>query len=517
LADVIALGGADVADAGEHDLSVRQLRGSAIGKWLQRALPPVLTLGLTLAGITGPSYSRDEAATLSAVRRPFPKLLAMLRHVDIFHGAYYVLIWPVVRVFGASEIATRVPSALAMAIAALATAAIATRLISPGAGLASGLAFAILPEVTYYGQTARPYAIATGLAAVATYILVRAMTETRGSRATAAWMAAYALSMTALCYLHPFALLLLAAHFVPVAARWLRNPRDRAAAELGVSWVAAGVASALLSAPLLVESDQQSVHISMTWTKAPVSDQLRGLTSLIGPFRMAAAAGLVVLLGILVSLVQGRARLHARWPADLLMVSVSWLILPALILILYSAEYRSLYAFRYVVFCMPAAALLIGAGLSAIGWRAGIVAFACIAVLGYSDQVRSRSPAGHGDNILAADRYLAARARPGDVELYTTFSEPIGAAYPFGLSSLPNVVVGKSAIATGTLGGKWVPFATERWRLEHASRLWYIVLPLRGRVESRPTVIGGLGFRLIGSWHTNAVWIWLYTRSPVTG
>jgi mannosyltransferase len=513
MADVVALGGAHVADAGE-DLPVRRLRGSATAKWLQRALPPVVTLGLMLAGITGASYSRDEAATLSAVKRPFPKLLAMLRHVDIFHGAYYVLIWPVVRVFGASELATRVPSAIAMAVAALATAAIAARLISPGAGLASGLAFAVLPEVSYYGQTARPYAMATALAAVATYILVRAMAETRGSRATAAWMLAYAVCMAALCYVHPFALLLLAAHFVPVAVRWLRNPRDRAAAELGVCWVAASVAAALLAAPLLVESDQQSAHISMTWTKAPISDQLRGLTSLVGPFRMAEAAGLLVLLGIAVSLVQGRARLHARWPADLFTISLSWLILPALILILYSAEYRSLYAFRYVVFCMPAAALLIGAGLSAIGWRAGIVAFVCVAALGYSAQLKSRSPAGHGDNILAADRYLAANARSGDVELYSTFSEPIGAAYPFGLSALQNVDVGKSAIPTGTLGGKRAPLATVRWRLDHADRLWYIVLALHGRVESRPKIISALGFTLTSSWHTNAVWIWLYTRHP---
>ena len=59
-----------------------------------------------------------------------------------------------------------------------------------------------------------------------------------------------------------------------------------------------------------------------------------------------------------------------------------------------------------------------------------------------------------------------------------------------------------------------VILATVRWRLDHADRLWYIVLALHGRVESRPKIISALGFTLTSSWHTNAVWIWLYTRHP---
>ena len=91
------------------------------------------------------------------------------------HGAYYVVMWPIVRLFGPGELATRLPSALAMAVAAAAIFGLGRRLVSARAGLAAGLLFAILPEVNLYGQTSRPYAMATGLAATASYLLVRAI------------------------------------------------------------------------------------------------------------------------------------------------------------------------------------------------------------------------------------------------------------------------------------------------------------------------------------------------------
>jgi len=48
-------------------------------------------------GIQGSSYWRDETATLSAVQRPFGALISMLGNVDAVHGAYYMIIWVVVR------------------------------------------------------------------------------------------------------------------------------------------------------------------------------------------------------------------------------------------------------------------------------------------------------------------------------------------------------------------------------------------------------------------------------------
>ncbi len=193
--------------------------------WM-RVLPPVATFLIMMWGITGASYWRDEAATLSAVQRSLGDLLRMLGNIDAVHGAYYLLIWAFVRVGGAGELVTRLPSAVAMAAAAAAVAALGRRLVSPRAGLASGLVFAILPPVSMYGQDARPYAIVVMLAAVASYLLVRAMAADSGRRGR--WLAGYAACLAVLGIVDIFGLLLIAAHAVTVALRCLRTDDTRA-------------------------------------------------------------------------------------------------------------------------------------------------------------------------------------------------------------------------------------------------------------------------------------------------
>src|SRR5260370_21318812 len=122
-------------------------------------VPPAAALALSLWGISTPSFWRDEAATIAAVRRPFGDLLTMLGNVDAGHAVYYMLMWPVVHLAGTSEFVVRLPSAIAITIAAAAVAATGRRLLSPWAGLAAGLLFAVLPTVSRYGQEARSYAM----------------------------------------------------------------------------------------------------------------------------------------------------------------------------------------------------------------------------------------------------------------------------------------------------------------------------------------------------------------------
>ena len=77
----------------------------------------------------------------------------MLGHVDAVHGLYYLLLWPVTQVAGTGEMATRLPSALAMAAAAFWVAAIARRLVSRRAARCAGLLFAVLPRPACRGTT----------------------------------------------------------------------------------------------------------------------------------------------------------------------------------------------------------------------------------------------------------------------------------------------------------------------------------------------------------------------------
>jgi len=63
--------------------------------------------------------------------------VSMLGHVDVVHGAYYALIWVLVRIGGSGEFALRLPSAIAMAIAAALVTLLGRRLVSSRAGLAA--------------------------------------------------------------------------------------------------------------------------------------------------------------------------------------------------------------------------------------------------------------------------------------------------------------------------------------------------------------------------------------------
>ena len=76
----------------------------------------------------------------------------MLGNVDVVHGLYYALIWVVVRIGGSGEFAVRLPSAVALAIAAAVVTALGRRLVSLQAGLAAGLAFAVLPSVSWFAR-----------------------------------------------------------------------------------------------------------------------------------------------------------------------------------------------------------------------------------------------------------------------------------------------------------------------------------------------------------------------------
>src|SRR5258708_29087608 len=100
------------------------------------ALPGAATLVITLWGITGASYWRDEAATLSAAQRPLGNLLRTLGNIDAAHGAYYLLIWVMVKLGGTGELMTRLPSAVAMAVAAVGAAPPGGRAVGPPARLA---------------------------------------------------------------------------------------------------------------------------------------------------------------------------------------------------------------------------------------------------------------------------------------------------------------------------------------------------------------------------------------------
>jgi mannosyltransferase len=411
----------ELQPAGSRRLSTRsadakKARAAAFPYWI---VPPLVSLAVALWGIGEPAYSRDEVATLSAAERPFGELVRMLHNIDVVHGTYYAIIWLVVRVAGPGELATRLPSALAMAVAAAAVFGLGKRLVSARAGLAGGLVFALIPYASYWGQTARPYALETALAAITSYLLVRAMqAAAAGDKARYWWMAGYGASLTALGYVQFLGLLLAAAHLMPVLQTWRRHRARGDGRQLAVGWLVAVLAAFALVSPVIRAGIAQRAFGSY-----PVDSAfIRSLAALIGTPRMAEVAGLAVLCAIAAGGLRGRARLRADWPADMIALCVPWLTLPPVILIVASHGTTPLYT-RYLVFCAPAAAVLLGAGLTALGWIAGTAMLAIFATLAVPALLLLRTANGHGGaDIVAADQIIAMDRRPGDELVYKSIA-----------------------------------------------------------------------------------------------
>ena len=171
---------------------------------------------------------RDEAYTLDATGRPLTRVFAMLAHTDAVNGTYYVLMHGWTAVAGTSAAALRLPSLLAMAVAAVITAAIGGRLARAGrlpapavTGVVAGLLFTAAPQVTRYAQDARAYGLVTMCATAATYLLLRALADGRWR-----WWAAYGAAITAAGLFNLLACLLVAAHGITV---WIARARQQAA------------------------------------------------------------------------------------------------------------------------------------------------------------------------------------------------------------------------------------------------------------------------------------------------
>lgn len=485
---------------------------TAAARLLVRSAPPLATLAATLWGITASSYWRDEAATMVAVQRPFGQLLRLLGQVDAEHGAYYMMMWLVVRVGGTGELATRLPSALAMAAAAALIAAIGSRLVSPQVGLAAGLVFAIVPSTSLDAQNARPDAIAVALAAGATYLLVRSLQA--GGISRRRWLAGYAACITALGLLDILGMLLVAAHAVTVVAV-AAHEKDRGARwALVRGWLLAALAAVILVSPLIWLSYAERAAIG--WIKPPGAGTLRELAAMVAPMQRAHtsyapfALGILAVIGagLLASVAGGRASLGRRWPSGIAAVCLPWLIVPGAILIGVSLL-KPIYNVRFILFCVPALALLAGTALVSLGRVAAAAALIVITLLGLPAQQAARQPDGHGENIRLADQIVAAHARPGDAAIFhNRTEESLAFAYPYGFAELTDIGQAKTPAQSGTLTGTSVTATVVRQRLSGLSRVWVVNI----RDTRTAPGLGLGGFRLARHWRVDDISLYLYTR-----
>jgi mannosyltransferase len=222
------------------------------------------------------AMGNDEVATRWAARLSLRELAHLLNHMDAVHGLYYLVMhgWMAV---GTSPAVMRIPSVIAMSVAAVLIVVIGRRLTgSAWAGLFAGLIMVLTPSISYYAQTARSYAMVVACVAGSTLALIYALeTEAAGGPGARPghrrpWLGHRWLIYGGLValggYLNEMSLLVLAAHGVTVLlARYGRPALAR--------WAAAAAGGAVLVVPLALLSIKE--HDPIGWIGPPSLAALR--------------------------------------------------------------------------------------------------------------------------------------------------------------------------------------------------------------------------------------------------
>ncbi len=434
-------------------------------------LPGVLMLLLGLLGLDRHSVWRDEAASLVAARRSLPELWLMLTHLEIVHALYYTLLHGWLQL-GSGEAWARVPSVLAMAVAAGLVGVIAARLVSVPVGLVAGLLFAVNPSASYYAQEARSTALVAACALLATWFLLRSLH--RG----ATWWTAYAVTCAFLVGLNLLAFLVPLAHAITLVC-WHRRRRAL------TSWAAASAPALLVALALVVAARRQPYQIG--WIPRPGLGSIRDFVHLaLGPnLPVAVLVCLLVLAGLVGNRVAAERRLVA--------LALPMAVLPTAALLAVSLV-QPIFVARYVFPSVAAVALLAALGVVRLGrvvssrhdtWtRARAVALVAVAALllvgagGLGAQRLERTAASRPDDLGAAARVVSSGARAGDAVLFLPSNRRLVAlAYPQAFAGVRDVGLDGDPVQAGDLTGRPLPLSATMQNLSASPRVWAIGRP----------------------------------------
>jgi mannosyltransferase len=471
--------------------------------WYWPALVPAVAM--LVAGLWGlardNSMGNDEVATRWAALLSLHELAHLLANVDAVHGLYYLIMHAWVAI-GSSPTALRVPSVIAMSVAAGLVAVLARRLTrSPWPALFAGLLMALTPTISYYAQTARSYALVLACVVATTIVLVRALdTEAAAGdpRQARRWWIGYAVLVALSSYLNEMALLVLAAHAVTVL---VARPGKRVV----VHWFTAGAVGAALVIPLLVLSVKE--HAAIGWIPRPGLTAARilfhdyfGATTIVAVLLLACAV-----VAVLPEQSPGRVPPAAGGPADatpavpwwrggvsLPSVAAPLLVIPAFLLLAESRVLHPLYVDRYVLYGEAGAALLAGTGVYRAGqwaagrfaqpgvrrtliWLPGVVVCVLALVLQLGPDQRVRTPQSRAYDFGAPSLYIAARAHRGDGVLYfDTFFRKAELGYPWDFTKVTDFAEAETPMKAGDFRGVDKTYAQTLPLMLGYQRIWVV-------------------------------------------
>jgi mannosyltransferase len=389
---------------------------------------------IAFAGSWIPSYWGDEAASVMSAERPIPTLFTMVQRVDAVHGVYYLFLHGWIQLFGASEVSTRLPSAIGIGLAAAGTVVLAALLFDRRVALVAGIVFASLPRVSYMGAEARSYALGTAMAVWLTvflYVLLR-----RKTVRFLPWLA-YGLGFSLAVYWFLYLILLGVVHAIVL----ITMTRNRA---LMKRWLAAVVIGVVLAGPVIGWGLGEHGQIEFLGSRPKFDPRLVFDTQWFGTIWHAIACWALILLAIGASFLAWRRRRRAGSnvaspPARVsdptrvttrpvgMILAVSWLILPTALLLLGNAFIAPMYTTRYLSFCTPAVALVIAVGVMVLARNWMRVAVVGILLgLAAPTYLAQRGPYAKdgGSDWRQFSAIIGQHAEPGDAIVFDNAIKP---------------------------------------------------------------------------------------------
>jgi mannosyltransferase len=492
------------------------------GERVARALDPVLialmTMAVAVVGIGRPSLWYDEAATLSAASRPVPELWAMLHNIDAVHGLYYLLMHGWLIVFPPTELALRLPSTLAVGLAAAGVVVLGKQLSTRAVALTSGVVFALLPRVTWAGIEGRSYALTMAVAVWLTVLCVCAIRRRRAGL----WLM-YSLGVVLATVLNVYVLLVLAAHAVLVAVLTAQHRRAV------IPWVVAAGAATLTVTPFLLFSRSQIAQVR--WISPPGAHSVSEVVRAQYFDHSVAVAALVGIVLVAAGLFRRPGRLLPEGTGwRLVLVATVWMAVPTAVMLACSEVSEPVYYPRYLTFTTPAMALLLGVGIIAVA-RSTVYIAAILAMLAAAAApnyfVVQRGPyANEGMDFSQVADVIAAHAAPGDClaldNTATWLPGPIRAltaARPSVYDKLVDPGRGTRSTERDMLWDNHISIWTWTDRLRRCTVLWTVsdrdktlpahqigeALPPGSHLRSAPAYLAaaGVGLRIVERWQFN--------------
>lgn len=406
-------------------------------------LPAITALGLLLRCLFlgSKSFWMDEGFSAYMARADYPSFLNFVRHGEINMAAYYVLLrlwthWSV------GESFIRLLSVIASAATIPLVYLVGKWLFTPRAGLIAAALLAVHPGHIEYAQEARSYALAVFLVCLTSLFLLRCLSQDR-PRDYAFFCGAAVLAI----YSHILAALIPLAQS-PAALRRLPTRSWR-------PFALACLCGALLLLPAAF----------IVWTTGSSSAQWIPPLSLHMLLRVwwlltVGKFGWIYLLAWLAALWNGSryARSEQRWALAFLLC---WLLLPFAFLFAISI-FKPLLVPRFLLFCVPAAALLAAQGVNSFHRPSNWLLFALIvaaSLAGVRSYYRRPKPDWRG-----AAAQIFSQSRSGDAVLVTPAYGHFTLDYYRQLAG-----VSSDRLPYAAAGGQIEPNHAQ------ASRLWLVV------------------------------------------